>query len=141
MTDWLFDVDAVITETDSERWWHVLNRFKDVDQGERYYRLADATHTEYKEKMYADRVESEFESAGWKTSTKPAAERGFRVNGVLCGPSDVDHWKGNDCLHERSCPDCGADGMGEIDIIQDHAEERLYCECRECGEEWDDSDE
>jgi hypothetical protein len=142
MTDanWPYECGEVLRD-DDDRWWHVLSRYRDVDTGKRFYRLADATHTEYKDRAHADWIEGDFESDEWNTNTKPAAERGYRVNGRLVGPSQIQHAKGNECLHEQQCPNCGSDGKGEIDIINDHAEERAYGECRVCNEMWEIDDE
>jgi len=135
MSDWFYNTGAVLIHPETGAWWHVLNRHRDVDNNQRYYRLADATHTEYMDRVHADWVE-EWDSAGWKTNTKPAAERGFRVNSVLCGPTQIDHWKGQDCLHEYQCPECESDGRGEIDIIHEQERNRVRCECRVCKHEW-----
>jgi hypothetical protein len=144
---WQFDAGEVLLAKDSGRWWHVSHRWQDVDNDQRQYELADATHTEYKILIADDvegfgSIEGMFESAGWTTNTKPAAERGYRVNGVLCGPRKIQKWKGQECVHEYQCPTCGADGYGELDVIHDHAEDRVCCECRMCNEMWEvDSDE
>jgi hypothetical protein len=82
------------------------------------------------------------ESLGWTTNTKPAAEHGFRVNGVLCGPGNVANWKGTECLHDYTCPECGAAGKAEIDIIhsiENRDVQSTRCECRECGHGWAES--
>jgi len=141
MSDWFYLTGAVLIHPETDEWWHVIGRMRDVDTGTRFYRLADATHTEYKERLHADWVE-DWDSAGWRTNTKPAAERGYRVNGRLVGPKDIHRARGNACIHNQRCPNCGGDGNAEIDVIVDHAENRVYCECLSCNEMWEgDSDE
>jgi len=137
--DWFYDTGAVIIHPETGEWWHVLSRYRDVDTNTQFYRIGDATHTEYKDRIHADWLE-EWDSAGWKTNTKPAAERGYRVNGVLCGPERVDYHKDKECVHGYQCPECESDGWGELDIIHDHAEERIVCECRVCNNKWEVSD-
>ena len=141
--NWLFDCHEVVENAAGE-WWHIIARWQSVDCDNRKYELADATHTEYKT-LHAGDVEglpSEdpmFESCGWDTNTKPAAERGFRVNGVLCGPSKIDYWRGNACSHDATCPHCESDGREDIDIIHDIKSREVQSShyiCRECGEQW-----
>lgn len=145
MTDWFFEQYEVLAGP-AGYWWHVLDRLESIDGSRKEYILEDATHTEQKQ-LHKDDVEglsSEdplFESLGWKTKQKPAVKRGYRVNGRLCEPSLVDRYKGTECLHTESCPECGADGNDELDIIHDHAESRVYIECRECGELAEANDE
>ena len=143
MTEWKFDHHEVLVDTD-ELWWHVVDRLESVDGNKQQYELADATHTEYKT-LSAEFVEGNdhsepfYESLGWTTTTKPAAENGYRVNGVLCGPRKVERWLGSECLHETSCPACDADGKGDIDVIHDiEAGEVRQTEyiCLVCSENW-----
>jgi len=140
MTDWLFDYNEVL-EDDDGYWWHVVDRLKSIDGNKKQYELADATHTEYKT-LHKDDVEGElgmFDSLGWSVVGKPAAENGFRVNGVLCGPGSIEYWRDRDCLHEAECEQCGANGKAEIDIIHDIECRELQSSqyiCRECGEQW-----
>lgn len=140
MSDWQFNKNEVLLNED-EDWWHVVDRLESVDGPSRYYVLEDATHTE-RQQLHKDDVEGDlgmFESAGWDTNTKPASEHGFRVNGVLCGPSNVEFWKGNECVHEEECLSCGAAGYGEIDVIHDIENQEVVktrYECRECDAEW-----
>jgi hypothetical protein len=141
-TEWQFDDGEVLRAKDSGRWWHVIHRWQDIDSDHRQYELADATHTEYKTLLADDvegigLIEGLFESAGWGTNTKPAAERGYRVNGRLVGPKAIHRARGNACIHNQRCPNCGADGNAEIDVIVDHAEDRVYCECLRCNEMWE----
>jgi hypothetical protein len=147
MTEWKFDQHEVLEDNEG-RWWHIVDRWVNVDGNKRKYELADATHTEYKT-LHAGDVEgfpSEapmFDTTGWETTTKPAAENGFRVNGVLCGPQAIEFWRDNDCIHEETCSDCGADGKGEIDIIHDIENQEVQSShylCRECGNQWVDND-
>lgn len=143
MTDWLFDYHEVV-EDDEGNWWHVVDRLESIDGTKKQYELADATHTVEKRlhKLDVEGLDSEdplFESLGWSTTTKPAAEHGFRVNGVLCGPGSIDHWRDSKCLHEVECEQCGADGKAEIDIIHDIESQEVQSTqyiCRECGEQW-----
>jgi len=146
MTDWKFDYHEVLKDDDGY-WWHVLNRLESVDTDTRQYELADGTHTEYKT-LNADDVEGwqdhdgMFDSTGWSTDTKPAAENGFRVNGALCEPESIEFWRGNDCLHEVECPRCGADGNGQIDIIHDIENREVQSShyiCGACSEQWSES--
>jgi len=143
MTNWKFGKNEVLVR-DNE-WWHVRHRRQCVDCEDREYVLADATHTDYKT-LHADDVEGWdgyeglFESDGWETTHKPASVNGYRVNGVLCGPEGLNHRQGQECVHERECPNCGADGMGEIDIIhaiEDKEVVDTQCECRECETVWE----
>jgi len=144
MSNWQFDTNEVLVDDDGG-WWHVLHRWQCVDCADRRYELADATHTAYEE-FHADDVEGWdgyeglYTSAGWETSHKPASINGFRVNGVLCGPIHVDHYRGTECKHDRECPNCGADGYGEIDIIVDYEAAEVACvhlSCLECGHDWE----
>lgn len=148
MTNWKFDYNEVLLD-DENRWWHVLERFESVDSDERRYRLADATHTEYK-MLSADDVEGwegydgMFESAGWSTDTKPAAANGFRVNGTLCGPAEIQFWKDGRCIHEHTCPHCGEESKRGIDIIhsfEDCELNKTMLECRECGACWEEDND
>ena len=142
--DWFYDTGAVVEHPETGAWWHIIGRLRDVDTGSRFYRLADATHTEYMERTHADYVEGEFESLGWSTDTKPAAENGFRVNGVLCGPQDIDHYKGKKCVHERQCSECGMAREGYIDIIHSFEDGELHktmLECRSCGNCWEETND
>jgi len=140
---WQFDHHEVLEDPDGY-WWHVVDRLESIDASKKQYELADATHTEYKtlHKLDVEGLESEapmFDSLGWGTDTKPAAENGYRVNGVLCGPGAYEYWLGNECLHEIECDVCGADGKGEIDIIHDiegQEVRRSQYNCRECGSKW-----
>jgi len=43
MSEWFYNTGAVILHPETGAWWHVLNRYRDVDNNRRYYRLADAT--------------------------------------------------------------------------------------------------
>ena len=146
MTDWMFDYNEVL-EDDDGYWWHVVDRLKSIDGSKKQYELADATHTEYKtlHKLDVEGLESEdpmFESLGWSTDTKPAAEHGFRVNGVLCGPGSIEHWRDSKCLHDAKCEQCSADGKGEIDIVHDIENREVQATqyiCRECGEQWSET--
>jgi hypothetical protein len=141
MTEWLFDYNEVLEDSDGY-WWHVVDRLESIDGNKKQYELADATHTEYKT-LHKDDVEGElgmFESCEWHTRTKPATENGFRVNGILCGPKQIDFWKDGDCIHEYECPDCGADGKREIDVIHSFNNQELektQLECRTCGYCWE----
>jgi hypothetical protein len=145
LTEWQFSENEVLENEDGE-WWHVIHRLESVDGPASFYVLEDATHTEQKQ-LHREDVEGErgmFESCGWETNTKPAAEQGYIVNGVLCGKANVDYWRGNKCLHDKECGECGADGKGEIDIIRDiegGQAQSIQCICRECGHQWSDSDE
>lgn len=143
MTDWKFRKNEVLKHTETGDWWHVLGRYEEIDSGERRYRLADATHTEYQEAMHAEDVEDIFETAGWTTATKPAAANGYRVNGVLTEPSSVDLWRGTKCVHEYTCPECGEDGYAEIDVIhkiRSGGVQETTLKCRSCNHEWVDDD-
>lgn len=146
MTDWTFAVDEVLEDRDG-KWWHVLTQWEEVNGDGRKYELADATHTEYKT-LHAGDVEglpSEeplFTSAGWSSYTKPASVEGYRVNGVLCGPSNIDHWRSVECAHDYECPECGREGAAEIDIIHSHENGEVVetrCECRICNHTWVDN--
>jgi len=145
MTEWQFSENEVLENEEGE-WWHVIYRLESIDGPASFYVLEDATHTE-RSQYHREDVEGElgmFESCGWETNTKPAAEHGYRVNGVLCGKGRIDYWRGNKCLHEAECGSCGADGKGEIDIIHDIENREVQSTqyiCRECGEQWSDSDE
>jgi len=140
LTEWQFSENEVL-ENEAGEWWHVIYRLESVDGPASFYVLEDATHTERKQ-LHREDVEGElgmFESCGWETNGKPASKHGFRVNGVLCGPSQVQHYKGTECLHEYECPSCGEDGKGEIDIIHDIedreiAKTTLICEA--CNTHW-----
>jgi len=146
MTEWLFDYNEVLEDSDGY-WWHVVDRLESIDGTKKQYELADATHTEYKtlHKLDVEGLESEdpmFESCGWSTDTKPAAENGFRVNGVLCGPGSIDYWRDGKCVHSAACPECSADGKAEIDIIHDIENREVQATqyiCRECGEQWSEA--
>jgi len=144
---WKFGNNEVLRNQDNE-WWHVIHRRQCVDCDDREYVLADATHTDYKT-LHADDVEGWdsydglFESDGWETTFKPASVNGYRVNGVLCGPKHIAHYRGNECHHDRKCPECGADGMGEIDVIVDYEDAEvlqvnLYC--RLCDQQWSEDE-
>jgi hypothetical protein len=66
------------------------------------------------------------------------------VNGVLCGPGSIDRWRDGQCVHNAACDHCGADGKGEIDIIHDIENREVQSShyiCRECGEQWSESDD
>ena len=132
MNDWTFDKHEVVTDRDGQ-WWHILQRFVDVDTEDKRYRLADATHTEY-QSLPADDVEHIYESAGWSTTTKPAAERGYRVNGILCGPSGVDYFCGPDraIRDTYDCPECGST---KVNVIIDYETEEKRCRCEYCKHE------
>jgi len=144
MSNWQFDTDEVLSDSDG-RWWHVVHRWRCADCGDRRYELADATHSEYQE-LHADDVEGAvtdalFESEGWETTTKPASVNGYRVNGVLCGPSQMENRRGLSCIHEYDCPDYGADGYCAIHVVRDYEDGTLrttQLACRECGHEWSD---
>lgn len=123
MTDWKFDHHEVI-EDDEGYWWHVVDRYKSVDSDARYYRLYDATHTADK-RLTAEYVEGRdvedcpYESCGWSTTTKPAHEHGYRVNGVLCEPAGVDRNLGKSCVSDWSCPNCGEETTEDADVVID----------------------
>jgi len=142
-TGWHFQQNEVLEDKNGQ-WWHIIHRRKCVDCGQRKYELADASHTEYTTLHAGDLegLESEdplMESLGWTTKTKPAAEAGFRVNGVLCGPSEVEHYKDNQCFHEHTCPECDEDSKDGIDIIHSHENGEVQAttlECRTCGHTW-----
>jgi len=136
MSDWEFEENEVVEDSDG-RWWHITQRLVDVDSDKwnRYYSLWDATHTEQNRAMNAEDVGSMYDRTGIVCKGKPAAKHGYRVNGVLCGPSDVDHWLGKECLHDHECPSCESDGMRDIDVIVDHAESVTRYLCRECEHE------
>jgi len=136
MTDWQYNRHGVLYGPDETQWWHVLNRYRDVDNGNRFYRLADATHTEYKDRARAEWIESAFHGAEWSTSTKPAAERGWRINGCLVGPGGIEWAKDRKCVHELECPQCSEDSPKAIDVIVDHSEQTTTGECRICGHSW-----
>jgi len=145
MSDWQFDQHEVLAD-DEGYWWHVLDRLESIDGSKQQYELADATHTEYKT-LHRDDVEGElgmFTSLKWSTTTKPAADRGYRVNGVLCGRQQIDYWRGTECVHEYSCPDCGREGKTDIDIIHGYGDGEYQwtaCECRVCDYVWEATDE
>lgn len=142
MSEWEFEEGEVLEDADA-RWWHVTKRLVDVDSDKwnRYYTLQDATHTTVTECMDAQDVADLHERTGIVCSGKPAATHGYRVNGVLCGPSDVDHYKGTKCLHNHECPTCGADGLNDVDVIVDHAEDVTRYVCRQCDREVTESNE
>lgn len=140
MSDWQFDQHEVLADDDGY-WWHVLDRLESIDGSKQQYELSDATHTEYKT-LHKDDVEGElgmFTSCHWSTTTKPAAEHGYRVNGVLAGTNQIDYWRATACVHEYTCPKCSSDGNAELDILhsirnQEHA--WTVVECRVCDHVW-----
>ena len=131
--DWAFEVGDVIVRDENE-WWHVTKRLRDEESQERMYKLWDATHTK-QEYYYAEEAEHVFESAGWSLpiGTKPASERGYRVNGFLCGPSDVE--KRCSWPHGRRnryrCPECG--NASSVNVIQVLETGETQCSCNERG--------
>ena len=135
MSDWLFDRDAVLLDKEGY-WWHVRDRYVDVDTGDRQYGLEDATWTAY-ERDDAEYIEEQYESDGWKTDTKPAHERGYRVNGSLCGPSSIDFWRGGACVSDHDCAHCGETTQGAADIIislEDRERAAAWIECGACDD-------
>lgn len=147
MTEWLFEYNEVLADREGY-WWHVVDRVTSIDNDRQQYELADATHTEYKtlHKTDVEGLPSEeplFTSLGWTTNTKPATERGYRVNGVLCGRQQIDYWRGTECSHEYACPACGEDGAAAIDIINSYRNREpvwTVCECRICDHVWKEND-
>lgn len=142
MSDWQFEDGEVLADKDGI-WWHVTERLVDVDSDKwnRYYTLQDATHTEIKRAFNAEDVEDLYERTSIVCSGKPAAKHGYTVNGVLCGPSEVDHYRGNKCLHDHECPDCDASAPWNIDVIVDHSESITRYICRVCETEVKESNE
>jgi hypothetical protein len=139
-SDWQFDHYGVLVD-DGERWWHVTGRFERADSGARYYRLQDGTHTNERW-VHADDAEGaigdgQFESLGWSTRTKPASQRGFRVNGVLCEPARVLGWLGQSCASDHECESCGESTKEGADIILDLWDREVdsaWLRCQACGE-------
>lgn len=134
MTDWKFDYHDVLIGPEGY-WWHVAERYESRDTGDRLYYLWDGTHTA-DDYARADYVESEYSYAGWSTDTKPAFEYGFRVNGILTEPANVDRWRGQECQSEYGCGDCGEDTMGDADIITNYANQEVlgaWIDCQACG--------
>ena len=134
---WAYDVYDVLVDPEG-RWWHVSERYVDTDTGDRLYYLWDGNHTGDRY-CSAEWVEErdEFEAAGWSTNTKPAHERGYRVNGMLCEPVAVDRWRGNPCVSDHNCENCGETTEGEADILVNlDGQERtaVWIECAACGE-------
>jgi hypothetical protein len=147
MSDWRFDHQEVLADREGY-WWHVVDRWESLDKNQQKYELADATHTEYKTLHKLDvegmsSEESSFTSLGWTTPTKPATERGYRVNGVLAGRNQIDYWRGTKCNHEYECPECGENGLETIDIIHSIRNRDIVwtvCECRICDHVWREHD-
>lgn len=137
-SSWRFDEYEVIKPREGEKeWWHIYQRFMDIDSGERYYKIYDATHSDW-EHWNAFELEDIYESARWKCRTKPAAKRGWRVNGHLCGPSTFDYWKGTACRHDYECPECGESSDAGLDIIIQLSGDKHHTKivCRKCSNEW-----
>ncbi|MFB1066457.1 hypothetical protein [Natrinema sp. H-ect4] len=88
LTDfWLGAYELVQDKTTGE-YWHVVGRFIDADLGERSYRLADATHTNYLQ-CVEDDIKADFDPVRVRIATKPASVFGDRVDGVLRGPNEA----------------------------------------------------
>jgi len=137
MTEWKYDNGDVLID-ENGYWWHVQERYKCVDTGRRMYHLWDGTHTA-DDMLAAEWLERKKDTtfAGWNTDTKPAYENGFRVNGILSEPANVDRWKGNECVSDFDCENCGETTRGNADHIVNHAKKEVagaWIECNECGQ-------
>lgn len=142
MNDWQFE-DGEVVEASEGKWWHVTQRLVDVDSDtyNRFYTLWDATHTEKEACLPAEEVEQLYDRTGIVCSGKPAAKHGYRVNGTLCGPSEVEKYRGKECLHDHECPDCTSSEPWNIDVIVDHSESITRYICRVCETEVQESNE
>jgi hypothetical protein len=135
MSDWPFGYHEVLQDPDGY-WWHVVERYKCIDTGRQMYRLYDGTHTGDRYES-AESVKRNYESLGWETDTKPAHEHGYRVNGVLCEPMDVERWLGNSCVSDHDCPACGESTEQAADIVVSHQHREVAkaeIRCGACGE-------
>lgn len=73
-------------ERDAHRYYHIVNRYRDIDTGEVKYRYWDATHT-HDYHALAEDLHAEFRPAGFSlpAGVKPAAVFGGRIDGLLVG--------------------------------------------------------
>lgn len=107
----------VVQRRRTDYYYHVVNRYRDIDDGHVLYRLTSPTHTGYEYIREEDAIH-EYESAGFRlpTSVKPAAVFGHRVEGILYGYNERPHEPVTDGGREQHtaetdsemyCPDCG----------------------------------
>ena len=129
-----FDKYDVLEDPDGY-WFHVTRRAVDVDTGDRYYYIQDATHTGA-EWYHDEWAEEKFDPLGWSTTTKPAHENGFRVNGILCEQKRIEDWKGKACISDYECGECGEDTEGDADVIvwfKNRDVMSVTTDCQACG--------
>jgi len=71
-------------------YWHVVNRYREVDSAEVSYRIANPTHTQDLRRKEID-VHVDFENTGIRLpiGVKPAGVFGHRVDGILRGKNEV----------------------------------------------------
>lgn len=88
LTDFWLGVYELVQDKETGEYWHVIGRMIDADTGERYYRLADATHTNYQQ-CVEDDLREDVEPVRIRMAIKPASVFGQRVDGVLRGPNEA----------------------------------------------------
>ena len=77
---------AVIQSERDGRYYHIVNRYRDIDNGYIKYRYWDATHT-HDYHCLAEDLQADFRPAGININPgiKPASVFGGRVGGLLVG--------------------------------------------------------
>jgi hypothetical protein len=81
----------LVQSNQSNSYYHVLNRYEDVDDGHVAYRIAGPTHTVYDWVREEDAI-AEYDCTGIRlpTGVKPASVFGKRVGGMLLGYNEYD---------------------------------------------------
>lgn len=81
----------IVQSNQSNYYYHVLNRYQDVEDGHVVYRISGPTHTVYEHIREEDAI-VEYENTGIRipTGVKPASVFGKRVDGMLVGHNEYD---------------------------------------------------
>jgi hypothetical protein len=82
----------VVQRRESGYYYHVVNRYLDIDTGQVLYRVACPTHTKY-EHIREPAAREKYRSAGFRlpVGVKPASVFGHRVEGILYGYNEQPH--------------------------------------------------
>lgn len=91
--EWFFGPAEVVQNRRTGQYHHVGARFIQVDTGERFYRIWDATHTS-RWTVWEGDAKADFAPVRVQMTLKPAAVFGKRVGGILAGPNeDTSEWE------------------------------------------------